>query len=633
MEALGKDGIEGRRMESKLWNGESGAYARQVLDAFLNSVSSVERSSQLSARKSHDAEFLRAYRDAALQQMKMGASIALIVAAVLTVAWTPFAEPNSPVTYLRLGVIGAITAILWILFFQESFCRRNYTLIFSTLFLVIVQALVLIALEVPHGEAQPLATLSNIILAYLLMFGFARLPLIGTILIALSVLPTGIYVIHLHELESVPMVSFVLNVCAFTVAGAVLAASIERRERAFFYATLRAKELAEDRKLLIAQIAHDIRTPISALQLHLAQTLASISEPQLANIGRKLRIALEAIDELSDFTHELHRHSALSLEEANGQEVEDVNLASCLAQVMLEITPEASRLGVTIEVDSAQGVTVLSSPYRLKTIFRNLLGNAIKFSDRTKSSRKVSLRIKTGARYTRIYLHDNGVGISPHQLRRIWQMGERVNNEKSMDKRGTGMGLTFLNQCCVETPGHSIKVRSVVGSGTTFMLRVPTGSYAIGHGNGAEPSQVEKHNPQQDGEGWTCAMAIGGPSIDTSILQRVFQRAAIDLFEVRSIEEASSVIEDSDVPIAVCCLPSALIVSGQLPNIQDLFVKHQGIAPVFIQIKEAENFSIVEIARENGKVKESSFSDGESLLKAALLSFSNSLTQLEKTMK
>jgi two-component system phosphate regulon sensor histidine kinase PhoR len=118
---------------------------------------------------------------------------------------------------------------------------------------------------------------------------------------------------------------------------------------------------------------------------------------------------------------------------------------------------------------------VMADPNRLQQVILNLVNNAIRYSPNggTITVRGTLETTAAGApAFARVEVHDQGVGIPPHELQRIFERFHRVDNELKKKVRGSGLGLSIC-QAIVDGHGGRIWVESEVGVGSTFKFTLP----------------------------------------------------------------------------------------------------------------------------------------------------------------
>ncbi len=105
----------------------------------------------------------------------------------------------------------------------------------------------------------------------------------------------------------------------------------------------------------------------------------------------------------------------------------------------------------------------------MNTVFRNLISNAVKF---TKDGGEIKVGALAGNESVRIYVQDNGVGISPEQLSRLFKIDEKVSTKGTNNESGTGLGLILCKEF-TELNHGTISVESQMGSGSKFIVELP----------------------------------------------------------------------------------------------------------------------------------------------------------------
>lgn len=229
--------------------------------------------------------------------------------------------------------------------------------------------------------------------------------------------------------------------------------------------------LSEARNRLLGMAAHDLRCPLSTMKMSLPYLIDAIrpTEPNLRLLAARLDGLclgmLATIDELVDIasvesgTLQLSRHS-VALEDFLSNCLE---LCSPLAKaksmtVRLEVQPELPH----VFIDSV----------RLTRAVSNLVSNAVKFSRR---GAEVLLRVEFEGERFSISVCDQGQGIPPDEMPKLFKHFSRTNVQPTEGERSAGLGLAIVKRL-VEAHGGSMSVSSEVGKGSCFTMLLPLGA-------------------------------------------------------------------------------------------------------------------------------------------------------------
>lgn len=240
--------------------------------------------------------------------------------------------------------------------------------------------------------------------------------------------------------------------------------------RTFNDMTLRLREAEDARRHLVADVAHELRTPLSIIQLKLenAQQSSQSASPEML-----LRLHDEVI-RLSLLVDDLH---VLSLAEAGrlSLDFKPLDLTAKLEQIVDDVKMETEENGLEIHLSSGTGpVTVTADARRIAQVFINLLTNAIRY---TPPGGRISVVVedKVAERdqtYACVSIIDTGVGIPEEELPRLFDRFYRVEKARSRHTGGTGLGLTIAHQL-MKAHGGFIRVASRLDQGSAFTVYLP----------------------------------------------------------------------------------------------------------------------------------------------------------------
>ncbi len=228
------------------------------------------------------------------------------------------------------------------------------------------------------------------------------------------------------------------------------------------------------RRDFATNVSHELKTPLASLSL-LAATLrhALHEDPEQAAIFVE-RLSAET-GRLTDLANDL---LTLSQFEETGSEVESefapTDLGVLAEQTVAELLPLAQAKNQEVAVDVAFDATVLGDEVALRTLIRNLLDNALRY---TEAGGHIAVRVRVetqagGRRWVVLTVKDDGMGIAAPEQRRIFERFYRVDKGRSRETGGTGLGLSIVRHVA-ERHGGKVEVVSVLGSGSTFTVQIP----------------------------------------------------------------------------------------------------------------------------------------------------------------
>jgi signal transduction histidine kinase len=263
----------------------------------------------------------------------------------------------------------------------------------------------------------------------------------------------------------------------------VLEARVEAALRAYRNAQeLRfAREAAEAatkaRTEFLASMSHEIRTPMTAI-LGYAEIL--LGEEGISKAPVERRRAYEIIQRNGEYLLELINDILdLSKIESGQFDVEGVACSpwQVAAEVisLLQIRALEKGLELSLEARGPLPATVWTDPTRLRQVLVNLVGNAVKFTERGSVKLVLELQMPEEAPpRLRFEVIDTGIGISPEQMTRLFRPFSQAERNTARYFGGTGLGLALCRQL-VEKLGGSIGVQSQRGVGSTFWFTIATG--------------------------------------------------------------------------------------------------------------------------------------------------------------
>jgi len=232
----------------------------------------------------------------------------------------------------------------------------------------------------------------------------------------------------------------------------------------------RLRRLEAIRQEFVANVSHELKTPIGAIAL-LAETLAATDDP--ADAERRVALLVEEAHRLGRIIDDL-----LELSEVEGRDHarDPVDLADLVEESVRGLRPLAEQLGVGLDLDLVADQACLADARLLGSAVTNLIDNAVKYSD---AGSVVTVGVRAGDGWVDVVVQDRGIGIPHPEHERVFERFYRVDKARSRDTGGTGLGLAIVRNVA-RAHGGEVLVDSREGQGSTFTLRLPLVSVPTG---------------------------------------------------------------------------------------------------------------------------------------------------------
>ena len=255
------------------------------------------------------------------------------------------------------------------------------------------------------------------------------------------------------------------------VNAAVISNSAGAREGTIlvFHDLTRLKQLERSREDFVANVSHELRTPLSLIKGYVETLLDGARDnPEVAE--RFLKIIERNAERLDLLIQDLLTISAL---ESGRMELNlhPVALPPLADKVLADLAAKAKNKNVSL-VNDLPELTARADVNRLEQVLANLVDNAIKYG-RAQGAVKIGGQQLADGRLE-IFVQDDGPGIPPEALDRVFERFYRVDKARSRDQGGTGLGLSIVKHI-VHSHGGEVWAKSELGRGATFFFTLPGG--------------------------------------------------------------------------------------------------------------------------------------------------------------
>lgn len=231
-----------------------------------------------------------------------------------------------------------------------------------------------------------------------------------------------------------------------------------------------AEESARAKAAFLANMSHELRTPMNAVigfsSLLLEDNLTEDQREYIEGIRRGGEAQLAIIDDILEFS----RAEKYKLE----LEHQPFSLKHLIEESLQMVSTQAGKRGLNLSYIISNGTldTIIGDHGRLRQILVNLLGNAIKFTDKGDVSLSVSSKVIEGNKHQVSFLvKDTGIGISQDKIYQLFHPFTQLERTLSRKRDGVGLGLAITKHL-VELMGGKIWVESILGQGTTFSFTI-----------------------------------------------------------------------------------------------------------------------------------------------------------------
>ncbi len=230
----------------------------------------------------------------------------------------------------------------------------------------------------------------------------------------------------------------------------------------------RLRQLENHRRDFVANVSHELRTPLTSIK-GFVETLMEGALDDPATARKFLEIMSRHTNRLGAIIEDLLALSRLERDVDHLEiELRVEKLRPVLSSAVEICQSKARQKQIAIHIEEMEGLTAWMNPPLLEQAIINLVDNALKYSD---SGKSIWISAKHDGEWVRVYVRDEGAGIAPEHLPRLFERFYRVDKARSRTMGGTGLGLAIVKHIAAAHQGQ-ILVESTLGKGSTFEIQL-----------------------------------------------------------------------------------------------------------------------------------------------------------------
>lgn len=231
---------------------------------------------------------------------------------------------------------------------------------------------------------------------------------------------------------------------------------------------LELQKLNANKDRFLSILSHDLRSPFSSVVGLLNLLSKNIYSYDIAEINKLVTIITTSSQNTYNLIEDLLIWSTMQSGKTPFYP-QEINFLTICAEVVEILRPSATIKNITLNYFTSEDIIVFADLDMIKTILRNLISNAIKF---TNKGGNINIYAEQNHTITKITVSDNGVGISPEFAERLFDISQIHTVPGTANERGTGLGLLLCKEF-VEKHGGKIWAETTLGEGSEFIFTLP----------------------------------------------------------------------------------------------------------------------------------------------------------------
>jgi len=291
----------------------------------------------------------------------------------------------------------------------------------------------------------------------------------------------------------------------------------------------------------LAAASHDLRQPLHALGIFVSQLGKNLGPSEQNKLNHEIKISVKALRAMLD-----------SLLDLSSIDSENIRISRCdffLDEIFKNIHAEYQALseskGVELKIIHPKHIRTNSDPTQLERMIRNLVFNAIQYTNHG----KVVVGVRHRQDHYEIQILDTGIGISSKHLEKIFDEFYQISNPERDREKGVGLGLSIVSRLS-KLLNHGVKVNSIPGKGSCFSISIPKSIASI-----QTKSDPTLNESLLDGK---IVLVIDDDTSILSSMRLLLEGWRGTIFTAESGEEALKLMDDEGI------LPDIVIVDYRL---------------------------------------------------------------------
>ena len=321
-------------------------------------------------------------------------------------------------------------------------------------------------------------------------------------------------------------------------------------ETALHQAKEQADRANRAKSKFLAAASHDLRQPMQSIFLFSGILHRHVAGEQGERSLEMLERGLDTLKGLLDSLLDVSRLDAGVIE----PRIESVALGGLVDEIVASYAPILDSKGLSLRVAGDRGLSVRSDRVLLGRMLRNLVENAVKYTER--GGVEIAVRALDGPSggQVRVEVADTGIGIPPDQLDQIFAEFHQVNNPERDRARGLGLGLAIVQRLSAIL-NHPVEVRSQLGRGSVFTIDVPLDRAGVEAEAGTPPAAPVE--PHRDGRA-PLALLVDDDAIVLLGLRDMFREWGYEVLIAGSTDQAIERVRQAGR------IPDAMLVDYRL---------------------------------------------------------------------